>query len=168
MHTIPYKYKQPRGTACISKLLHSQTSCMGTYPGMRESTYLRYTQYQERVVTLSPAQWYTSVQLFLHGTYLSLDWLPFCALLVSHQCSVSRQWLLNSSISQRRCLLPTPILCTDSEENSTRTLFRSKVYSSILLIVTGIHTVSEWFWCTHVVHAAVRVLHACAIIGVCT
>ena len=52
---------------------------------LRESTHLRITRHQGRVVTLSPAQWYNSVQL----------WLPFCALLVSCQCSdsVNRQWL---------------------------------------------------------------------------
>ena len=52
---------------------------------LRESTHLRITRHQGRVVTLSPAQWYNSVQL----------WLPFRALLVSCQCSdsVNRQWL---------------------------------------------------------------------------
>ena len=46
---------------------------------LRESMHLRITRHQGRVVTLSPAQWYNSVQL----------WLPFCALLVSCQCSDS-------------------------------------------------------------------------------
>ena len=52
---------------------------------LRESTHLRITRHQGRVVTLSPAQWYNSVQL----------WLPFCTLLVSCQCSdsVNRQRL---------------------------------------------------------------------------
>ena len=52
---------------------------------LRESTHLRITSHQGRVVTLSPAQWYNSVQL----------WLPFCALLINFQCSdsVNRQWL---------------------------------------------------------------------------
>ena len=43
---------------------------------LRESTHLRITRHQGRVVTF---QWYNGVQL----------WLPFCALLVSCQCSDS-------------------------------------------------------------------------------
>ena len=52
---------------------------------LRASVHLRTTMHQGRVVTLSPAQWYDSVQL----------WLPFCALLVSYQCpdSINMQWL---------------------------------------------------------------------------
>ena len=57
---------------------------------LRESTHLRIIGHQGRVVTLSPAQWYNSVQL----------WLPFCALLVSCPCSdsVNRQWLSSAYI----------------------------------------------------------------------
>ena len=114
------------------------------------------------------AMWLIAILCF--ADLLSMQWQ--CKQAVALKCiiqfrCVTNAFCLCSDIA--RCLPPTPRSCTDSKENSTRTLFRCRVCSSILLILNK-HT--QWamlyMHVSHVMHAcmhaAVRVLHSSAFI----